>query len=152
MKKLLIVMGLVAMVAGCSARTPAPTATQTHYRDKITTAAARMHQTAGEKNRMGSVRFDETRAGLNMIVDLRNVRPNVEYKLLVAKPGAAPDAKCTRMNEKLPRVRGDATGHIRQTYLITGLTAAELNGKELRMYRRDAHGRKVRVGLGHIRH
>ncbi len=164
LKKILIcssVLGVVAIMGGCSSDSDKGKNVeyvQTHQDDEITSIHAKMYQKNGNKDKMGTIKFSETDSGLKMAIDLKDVRPNTEYKLYVFevkgcdvkkdKKDMAKKCTKTQKNIDMPMLTGDRNGKIDTTYMITGLTAADLDGKKLVLARDDASGKEVHVGWG----
>ena len=157
------VLAMTAVIGGCSSRKSQPTESivQTHQDDDITRVGARMQQRTNG-NRMGSIRFNETESGLQMTVDLRNTRPNTEYRLWVYDLGGCTikefkqdkdSANCEKqkMNVRLPAIQSDADGNIQSTFMLTGVSAAELDNSKLTMTRPDANGNKTKVSWGWLK-
>ena len=174
-KKMLMVVsivGVTVMIAGCSssndsAKTENETKTeyvQTHQNDDVKTVKAKMYQKKlkdGTADEMGYIKFTETESGLKMVTDLKKVRPDVEYKLYVydikgcdksMKDKSKDKKKCDKEKKDidLPELVGDKDGTVKTTFMITGLTAAELEDAKITLVRDDDHGEKVKVGWGKI--
>jgi len=154
MKKLLILTSAVAViaVAGCGRGQY----TETHPRDNVTTVRANMVTANEAQDPMGSIRFSERDAGLTMQVSMREMRANTEYRLMVYDMSKctqaqiqARDRNCmVRRNLSLPHFTTDANGRITKDYIYRGITAAELKGDRIIVYRLDDRGQRVRVSRG----
>ena len=173
LKKLCIatsVLGVAAIMGGCSSTPESANErnieyVQTHQKDDVTSVHARMRQKSGERSRMGSVRFTETQSGMKMVVDLRDLRPSTEYSFVVyeitgcevqkdrTNRTAKKIGECEKVkqNIQLPAFRSGQSGNALDTYMITGLTAAELNNKRLGLTRENDKGETVTVGWGALK-
>jgi hypothetical protein len=83
---------------------------------------------------MGTIKFKETDAGLKMNVDLVDLRPGKTYTAHVYQCGACNDSTCcdtAPMAVDLPTLRIDHVGRLQQSYIVRGLTAAQLNNARL---------------------
>jgi hypothetical protein len=160
-------VGVAAALAGCSSQSKEPASevnyVQTHQDADVAKISARMFQRAGSAapsgkgTAMGRIWFRETNSGLQMVIDLNNVRPNVEYTFHVFDMTncdlKAPKTGCEkiRKNVNFPTVTGDADRNLRATFMATGITAADLNGGKITLNRPDANGQEVEVGWGMLR-
>ncbi len=148
------VVGVVAVLGGCGSDHKDVDYARTHQNDDLTTVSARMHQKFGNKSRMGEIKFKETTAGLSMTVALNEVRPGQEYSLKVlklknCKKDKSAQMKCDKedMDLNLPTFTGDKDGKINATYILKGITAAELNKTKIELVRDDKC-----VGGGMLKH
>ena len=83
---------------------------------------------------MGFIYFQETDDGLKMNVDLVYLRPGVSYTALVYQCGACNDSTCcdmSPMNIDLPQIKNGQDNRLQETYIIRGLTAAQLNNAKI---------------------
>ena len=88
----------------------------------------------GGESAMGTIKFKETDAGLKMNVDLVDLRPGKTYTAHVYQCGACNDSTCcdtAPMAVDLPTLRIDHVGRLQQSYIVRGLTAAQLNNARL---------------------
>lgn len=88
----------------------------------------------GGESAMGTIMFKETDAGLKMKVDLIDLRPGKTYTAHVYQCGACNDSTCCDMSPMavdLPTLRIDHVGRLQQSYIVRGLTAAQLNNARL---------------------
>lgn len=88
----------------------------------------------GGESPMGTIKFKETDAGLKMKVDLIDLRPGKTYTAHVYQCGACNDNTCCAMSPMavdLPTLRIDTVGRLQQSYIVRGLTAAQLNNARL---------------------
>ena len=88
----------------------------------------------GGESAMGTIKFQETNDGLKMNVDLIDLRPGKTYTAHVYQCGACNDSTCCDMSPmaiELPTLRIDKAGRLQKSYIIRGLTAAQLNNARL---------------------
>lgn len=89
----------------------------------------------GGEAEMGAIWFTETDDGLQMTTDLIYLRPNTIYTAQVYQCGACNDNTCCAMEAMsidLPKLSVSNSGdRLQQTYIIRGLTAAQLNNAKL---------------------
>lgn len=108
---------------------------QTYENADVDNVSAKMytHSSRGGESAMGTIKFKETDAGLKMKVDLTDLRPGKTYTAHVYQCGVCNDWSCcsqTPMAIDLPQLRIEKPGRLEQSYIIRGLTAAQLdNGK-----------------------
>lgn len=151
------VLGVAVLMAACSSDTKQPKSsdgieyyqTQDNADVKRVTAKMYTHSSGGGESRMGDIKFHETDAGLKMEVDLKDMRPGVEYTINVYK------FKCPEMNKeeikkikkdkaemkkmcdkervsvKLPMLKAGESGKLNETFMIRGLAAAQLKDAKL---------------------
>lgn len=98
------------------------------------------HSSDGGTSKMGHIKFRETDKGLKMEVDLKDLRPGVPYNVRLYQCGNCyNDAKCCgadrMMNVKLPMLETGESRHLKQTYIIQGLSAAQINGANIYLER-----------------
>ena len=109
---------------------------QTYENADIDNVHAKMYtrSSRGGESAMGTIKFKETDAGLKMKVDLIDLRPGKTYTAHVYQCGTCNDWSCcnkTPMAVDLPQLRIDQVGRLEQSYIIRGLTAAQLNNGKL---------------------
>ena len=88
----------------------------------------------GGESAMGTIKFQETRDGLKMHVDLIDLRPGKTYQTHIYQCGACNDSTCcdtAPMAVDLPLLKIDRVGRLQQSYIIRGLTASQLNNAKL---------------------
>lgn len=98
------------------------------------------HSSRGGESKMGHIKFRETENGLKMMVDLKDMRPGVAYTVKLYQCGTCHnDAKCCNnersMDVKMPMLQSGPSGRLDQTYMIQGLSAAQLNGANIYLER-----------------
>ena len=115
---------------------------QTHENVDVDSVYAKMYTRSshGGESKMGHIKFHETDNGLKMVVDLKDMRPNVPYTVKLYQCGNCyNDAKCCNkshaMNVQLPLLETGVSGHLNQTYMIQGVSAAQLNGANIYLER-----------------
>jgi Cu/Zn superoxide dismutase len=140
MKKLSILVSVLAMVAvaGCSSDSTTEgrhvtRAYETHQNADVTKVGARMYQMYGNESHMGSVRFTERDGGLSMVVELFDTRPNHDYYLTTSTHDFG-----------LPAIKSNAAGKINETFILNGITAADL--KDTKFYLTRDGGKRVGQG------
>lgn len=109
---------------------------QTYENADIDDVHAKMYtrSSRGGESAMGTIKFKETDAGLKMKVDLKDLRPGKTYNVHVYQCGMCNDWSCcvtTPMAIDLPQLRIEKAGRLEQSYIIRGLTAAQLNNAKL---------------------
>ena len=109
---------------------------QTYDVSDVDGVSAKMYtrSSRGGESKMGTIKFVETKEGLHMKTDLVDLRPGVTYNINVYQCGACNDSTCcsmTPMAVDLPTLRIDKAGHLKQSYIVRGLTAAQLNNARL---------------------
>ena len=115
---------------------------QTHEDADVKHLYAKMytHSSDGGASRMGHIKFRETDKGLKMEVDLKDLRPAVPYNVRLYQCGHCyNDAKCCgadrMMNVKLPILETGESRHLKQTYIIQGLNATQIDGANIYLER-----------------
>lgn len=115
---------------------------QTHENADVSHLYAKMytHSSRGGESRMGHIKFKETDNGLKMMVDLKDLRPGVQYNIKMYQCGSCyNDAKCCNnskmINVKLPMLQTGMSGRLNQTYMIQGLNAEQLMGANIYLER-----------------
>lgn len=145
------VMGAAAVLSGCSCPTkhhkPAPKQEvttvfyQTYEDADVSRVHAKMYTRSshGGESRMGSLKFYETNAGLKMEVDLKDLRPGVDYTVRVYQCGICNNNSmcCDKapLNVEFPTLSTGASGRLQETYIIRGLTAAQLRNAKIYLER-----------------
>ncbi|MCL2629367.1 MAG: hypothetical protein FWD33_01595 [Alphaproteobacteria bacterium] len=147
---------------------------QTHQGDEVTRVRARMFQKRDHKTEMGHITFAERESGLRMHMELKDLRPNTEYQVVIydmsdckidkkkwkeatkeqrAEKRAKKTKNCEKVNMRatMPTLKSTAKGEARTSFLITGLTAAELDGAKIVLRRENAQGEEISVGWGMLR-
>ena len=93
----------------------------------------------GGTTEMGTIWFTETDNGLQMNADLMYLRPNKTYTAQIYQCGACNDNTCCAMEAMsvdLPQLKvNNSEERLQQTYIIRGLTAAQLNNAKLILVR-----------------
>ena len=158
------ILALVTVVGGCGGgdRGRNVEYVQTHQNDEVTRLRAVMFQNNADKDRIGTVRFAEKDSGLQMSVDLAGAMPDMEYKVYVYDikgcgiTQAGIDQTiviCVKAKKDLdmPTIKSDGKGNISSTYMITGLTAADLNNTKLVLVRTGDKGDETEVGFGALK-
>ena len=97
------------------------------------------HSSAGGQSRMGHIKFHETENGLKMTVDLKDMRPGVPYNVrLYQCAGCGNDSACCNrlaMDKQMPMLETGTSRKLHQTYMIHGMTAAQLDGATIYLER-----------------
>jgi hypothetical protein len=98
------------------------------------------HSSRGGESKMGHIKFRDTDNGLKMEVDLKDMRPGVPYTVKLYQCASCHnDANCCRsanaMDIKMPMLETGLSGKLNQTYMIQGLSAAQLNGANIYLER-----------------
>lgn len=108
---------------------------QTYPKSDVDKVYAKMytHSSRGGTSYMGHIKFHDTDNGLKMVVDLKDLRPGVPYTVKLAKCGMCEHNEtgcCNKkmMNVGLPMLETGTSRKLDQTYMIQGVTAAQLNG------------------------
>jgi len=109
---------------------------QTYEDADIDNVHAKMYtrSSRGGESAMGTIKFKETDAGLKMKVDLVDLRPGKTYTAHVYQCGMCNDWSCcnkTPMAVDLPQLMISKPGRLETSYIIRGLTAAQLNNGKL---------------------
>ena len=115
---------------------------QTYENADVDKVYAKMytHSSKGGTSYMGHIKFHDTENGLKMVVDLKDLRDGVPYTVKLYQCGSCyNDAKCCNasnsMNVKLPMLETGKSGRLNETYMIQGLSAAQLNGANIYLER-----------------
>lgn len=109
---------------------------QTYEDMDVENVSAKMYTRSakGGESKMGTIKFVETKDGLNMKIDLVDLRPGVTYNAWVYQCGACNDSTCcdtAPMAIDLPTLRIDRAGRLQKSYIVRGLTAAQLDNAKL---------------------
>ena len=109
---------------------------QTYEVSDIDNVSAKMYtrSSKGGESKMGTIKFVETNDGLHMKTDLADLRPGVTYTAHIYQCGACNDSMCcdtAPMAIDLPTLKIDTVGRLQKSYIIRGLTAAQLNNAKL---------------------
>lgn len=115
---------------------------QTYENADVNSVYAKMytHSTNGGESKMGHIKFKDTDNGLKMIVDLKDMRPGVQYNVKLYQCSSCyNDAKCCndakKLNVNLPMLQTGESRHLNQTYMIQGMSAAQLYGANIYLER-----------------
>ncbi len=115
---------------------------QTYENADVNSVYAKMytHSSNGGESKMGHIKFKETENGLKMTVDLKDMRPGVQYNVKLYQCNSCyNDAKCCNnsrlMNVQLPMLQTGMSGRLNQTYMIQGLNAGQLEGANIYLER-----------------
>lgn len=111
---------------------------QTYENADVKKVYAKMytHSSSGGTSYMGHIKFHDTDNGLKMVVDLKDLRPGVPYTVKLAKCGMCEydETGCcnkTPINVKLPMLETGISRKLDQTFMIQGMSAAQLNGAQI---------------------
>ena len=109
---------------------------QTYEASDVDDVRANMYtrSSRGGESAMGTIKFNETNAGLKMTVDLIDLRPGKTYTAHVYQCGACNNSTCcdtAPMAIDLPKLRIDTVGRLQKSYIVRGLTAAQLDNAKL---------------------
>lgn len=115
---------------------------QTYENADVNSVYAKMytHSSNGGESKMGHIKFKDTDNGLKMIVDLKDMRPGVQYNVKLYQCSSCyNDAKCCndakKLNVNLPMLQTGESRHLNQTYMIQGMSAAQLYGANIYLER-----------------
>ncbi len=141
-------MGVALMTAGCCTKTvkkAAPVETTVFYQTYEDADVSRVHakmytrSSQGGESRMGNIKFYETDAGLKMEVDLKDLRPGVDYTVRIYQCGSCNNnSMCcdkSSMAVNLPKLSTGASGRLEESFIIRGLTAAQLRNAKIYLER-----------------
>ena len=142
------ILGVAVAVSGCCAKkTQKVTATettvfyQTYEEADVNRVHAKMYTRSshGGESRMGNIKFYETDAGLKMEVDLKDLRPGVDYTVRIYQCGSCNNnSMCcdkSSMSANLPKLTAGASGRLEESFIIRGLTAAQLKNAKIYLER-----------------
>ena len=109
---------------------------QTYEGSDVDSVHANMYtrSSRGGESAMGTIKFKETDNGLKMKVDLIDLRPGKTYTAHIYQCGACNDSTCcdtAPMAIDLPKLRIDSVGRLQTSYIVRGLSAAQLNNGKL---------------------
>lgn len=109
---------------------------QTYDVSDVDNVVAKMftRSSKGGESKMGTIKFKETNDGLHMQTDLTDLRPGKIYTVHVYQCGACNDSTCCDMSPMaidLPQLKIDRAGRLQKSYIIRGLTAAQLDNARL---------------------
>lgn len=98
------------------------------------------HSSRGGESKMGYIKFHQTDDGVKMKVDLKDLRPGVQYHVkLYQCESCYNDARCCNnaknINIDFPMLQTGKTGRLEQTYMLQGLNAAQLQGANIYLER-----------------
>ena len=101
---------------------------------------AKMHTRSrnGGTSEMGYIKFTPSENGVNMMVDVTDLRPGKDYTVKIYPCGACNDYSCCAskcMNITLPVLSIDAPGRLTQTFNISGVNCADLNNAKIVLMR-----------------
>lgn len=154
-------VGVVAILAGCSGMcghkqygdkkhhkphqyqppVEAIVVYQTYDAADVERVSAKMYtrSSRGGESKMGHIKFHETDKGLKMAVDLKDMRPGVLYTLKIHQCGSCNNnSTCcdnSAMAIDLPRLETGLSGKLNETFIVRGLTAAQLKNAKIYMER-----------------
>ena len=142
------ILGVAVAVSGCCAKkTQKVTATettvfyQTYEEADVNRVHAKMYTRSshGGESRMCNIKFYETDAGLKMEVDLKDLRPGVDYTVRIYQCGSCNNnSMCcdkSSMSVNLPKLTAGASGRLEESFIIRGLTAAQLKNAKIYLER-----------------
>lgn len=148
------VLGAAALLSGCVGcpnkkhmRKAKPQHTeqvvfyQTYENADVNRVYAKMytHSSRGGESKMGYIKFYETDAGLKMDVDVKDLRPGVTYTVRVYQCGSCGNkSTCcdnSAMAIDLPKLRIEKAGRLEESFIIRGLTAAQLKNAKIYLER-----------------
>ncbi len=115
---------------------------QTYENADVDKVYAKMytHSSRGGTSYMGHIKFHDTDNGLKMVVDLKDLRPSVPYTVKLYKCGmcANDESGCcnkSAINVNLPMLETGISRKLNQTYMIQGMSAAQLYGAKIYLER-----------------
>lgn len=150
------VLAVAVLMAGCTNMCPSKKAHpkkyqpaqaetvvvyQTYDSADVDRVTAKMYtrSSAGGESKMGYIKFVETDGGLKMNVDLKDLRPGVTYTVKIYQCGSCNnDSMCcdkSSMPITLPNLRVDSRQRLEESFIIRGLTAAQLNNAKIYLER-----------------
>ena len=114
---------------------------QTYDASEIGRVSANMYTRNGQggESKMGYIKFVETDSGLKMNVDLKDLRPGVTYTVKIYQCGSCNNnSTCcdnSSMPISLPNLRINHVGRLEESFIVRGLTAAQLNNAKIYLER-----------------
>lgn len=113
---------------------------QTYEDADINHVVAKMytHSSHGGESRMGDIKFVETDAGLKMEVDLKDLRPGKVYTAKIYQCNSCDSGMCCNkqpMQLELPTLSVKKAGHLKESFILRGLTAEQLNNAKIYLER-----------------
>ena len=96
----------------------------------------------GGESEMGFIKFNETDDGLNMTVDLVDLRPGKVHSAQVYQCSACDNGVCCAaeaMSVDLPQIKTHKKGRLQESYKVQGLTATQLSNAKLILTRDGGH-------------
>ena len=113
---------------------------QTYEDADITHVEAKMytHSSHGGESRMGNIKFVETDAGLKMEVDVTDLRPGKVYTMKIYPCSKCDSGMCCNkspMQMNMPTLSVTKPGRLKESFIIQGLTAEQLNNAKLYLER-----------------
>ncbi|MDR0319653.1 MAG: hypothetical protein LBH81_02845 [Rickettsiales bacterium] len=133
---------------------------------------------ADNKNEIGTIGFSERDSTVRMHVDLRDLRANSDFQVVVydlsncdektTSCGAKKDgmskqeraakraewlASCEKVRQDIvtPKLQTNSKGQVRMSFLINGTSADDLNNSKIVLTRETRNGEEVAVGWGKLR-
>ena len=109
---------------------------QTYNETDVDNVYAKMYtrSSRGGESPMGTIKFKETNGGVDMKVNLSDLRPGKLYKTHVFPCNACASGTCcasTPISADLPDIMIDTPGRLQTTYFVTGVNADQLNHGKL---------------------
>ena len=114
---------------------------QAYEPSEISSVSAKMYTRSvhGGESKMGTIKFVETDNGLKMNIDLKDLRPGVSYTAKIYQCGSCNnDSMCcdkSSMPISLPTIKSNSGGRLEESFIIRGLTAAQLNNAKIYLER-----------------
>ena len=115
---------------------------QTYENADVDKVHAKMYTRSshGGTSPMGYIKFHDTDNGLKMFVDLKDLRPGVPYNVRLYKCGVCgygEEGCCNKsaINVNLPMLETGISRKLDQTYMIQGMSAAQLKGAKVYLER-----------------
>ena len=113
---------------------------QTYEDADVNHVVAKMytHSSHGGESRMGNIKFVETDAGLKMEVDVTDLRPGKVYTIKIYPCSKCDSGMCCNkspMQMNLPKLSVTKQGRLKESFIIQGLTAEQLNNAKLYLER-----------------
>ena len=93
---------------------------------------------SGGTSEMGYIKFAPSDNGVNMMVDVTDLRPGKDYTVKIYPCGACSDYSCCAtkcMNVTLPVLSIDNPGRLTQTFNISGVNCTDLNNAKIVLLR-----------------